>query len=211
MNRKIYKYLALFISVTLFIALIFLSQTFSQQQITDFIVKTGVWAPLVYIVIQILGQVFAPLSTAVLFVAAFVMFGKMAIVYSIIVWLTSSIVNFSIARRFGKPVLRFFLGVEGVNKVEEIAGRLDNKHLYLLRLLTFFTNDFAAYAFGLTNISFINFILSTIISIIPWMIIMGAVTRGNDTILITTLKVFAVMIPFALLSYFFFKGKKKKI
>ncbi|MCK9368421.1 VTT domain-containing protein [Candidatus Dojkabacteria bacterium] len=208
MDKRIYKYLGLFLSILLFLTLLILSNTFSQQQITDFILKAGIWAPLLYLLVQIAGQVFAPLSTSVLFVASFVMFGKMAIAYAIIVWIVSSIINFLIARRFGKPVLKFFLGDEGVNKVEDIAKKLNNKHLYLLRILTFFTNDFASYAFGLTNISFVNYMFATILSIIPWTVIMGLVTKGNDTILITTIKVFGIMIPFAIISYLFFKEKK---
>ena len=188
-----------------------MSHLVSQDQITTAISKVGVWAPLLYILMQITGQVFAPLSTSVLFVAGFVMFGRVAIVYIVIVWMVSSVINFSLSRNYGKKVLKFFLGDSGILEVEKIVKRLNNKHLYLLRLLTFFSNDFASYAFGLTNMSFLNFLFATILSIFPWAIIMFSITRGTDSILMTTIKVFVVMIPFAILSYFFFKGKKKKI
>ena len=77
--------------------------------------------------IQIIGQIFAPLSTSALFVAGFIMFGKNAIFYSVLTWLISSITNFYLARRFGKRVLKRFIGEEGIIRIEEIAERIDTK------------------------------------------------------------------------------------
>ncbi len=159
--------------------------------------------------IQIIGQIFAPLSTSALFVAGFIMFGKNAIFYSVLTWLISSITNFYLARRFGKRVLKRFIGEEGIIRIEEIAERIDTKRFYLLRFSTFYINDFASYAFGLTNISFFKYYIATVISMIPWSIVMMLVMKNGEHILLTTLKIFLTMIPFAFLSYLFLKKKRK--
>jgi len=197
------------VSLLIITILIFISNRYTAQDITQFISKAGIFAPILYILIQIVGQIFAPLSTSALFVAGFLLFGKNAIFYSVLTWLISSITNFYLSRRYGKRVLKRFIGEEGIVRIEEIAKRIDTKRFLLLRFSTFYINDFASYAFGLTNISFIKYYIATVISMIPWSIVMLLVMRNGEHILLTTLKIFLSMIPFAILSYLFLKKKDK--
>jgi len=196
------------ISILLLAGLIYISTKYDSQEIAGLISKAGILAPILYILIQIAGQIFAPLSTSALFVAGFIMFGKLAILYAIITWLITSITNFYIARKYGKKVLRVLIAEEGITKIEDIASRIDTKRFFILRLSTFFINDFASYAFGLTNISFVKYYLATIVSMIPWIIIITVIMQSGDTILLTTIKIFLSMIPFTLISYLYLKRKK---
>ena len=159
------------ISLLLITLLIYFSTRYSSQEISQIISKAGILAPILYILIQIAGQIFAPLSTSALFIAGFIMFGRVAVLYAVITWLISSITNFYLARKYGKRVLKRFIGEEGVERIEGIAERIDNKTFFILRLSTFYINDFTSYAFGLTKISFKRYYLSTIISMIPWAVI----------------------------------------
>lgn len=201
MNNKQKKTVYLLFSILLFVLIITISNRYSTQDITEHISKKGIYAPIIYILIQIVGQIFAPLSTSTLFVAGFILFKRKAILYLIIVWIITSITNFYISRIYGKKALKFFLGTKGIETVNSINRNLSKKKYYILRILTFYINDFASYAFGLTDISFLNYILSTIISMIPWSIIMLLVISEQDSILASILKLFGVMIPLSLLSY----------
>lgn len=203
------KVLYILSSIGLIFLILFISDKYSSTNISEFISRVGVFAPLLYILIQIAGQIFAPLSTSALFVAGFILFGKSAVVYSIITWLISSIINFYLAKRYGKKILRIFIGEEGILKIENIAKRIDTKKFFMLRLSTFYINDFASYAFGLTNITFTKYYLATILSMIPWSIVMVLVMKNGESIILTTIKIFISMIPFALLSYFFLKRNRK--
>ena len=195
------------ISVLLILLLIYFPSRYSSQEISDAISKAGVLAPILYLSIQILGQIFAPLSTSALFVAGFIMFGKTAILYAIITWFVSSITNFLIARIYGKRILKRLVGEEGVERIERIADKIDNRSFFILRISTFYLNDFAAYAFGLTKISFKRYILATIVSMIPWALIVTLILEKGDSVLLTIIKIFLSMIPFALLSYLYLKRK----
>jgi len=203
------KIVYILVSLLLIVLLIYISNRFSPQDISTFITKAGPLAPVLYVLIQIIGQIFAPLSTSALFVAGFIIFGKNAIFYSVLTWLISSITNFYLARKFGKKVLKRFIGEEGIIRIEEIAERIDTKRFYLLRFSTFYINDFASYAFGLTRIPFFKYYMATVISMIPWSIVMMLVMKNGEHILLTTLKIFLTMIPFAFLSYLFLKKKRK--
>ncbi len=209
MKISLKKVIYIALSVLLFTFLIYISNRYSSKDISIFISKAGILAPFLYVLIQILGQIFAPLSTSALFVAGFLLFGKATILYSIITWLVSSVTNFYLSRKYGKKILKVFIGEEGVVKINEIAGRITNKKFLLLRLSTFYINDFASYAFGLTNISFTRYYLATILSMIPWSVIMFLIMQSGESIIFTTIKIFLSMIPFAILSYIFLKKKKK--
>lgn len=197
------------ISLLLIALLLYISNRFSSEDISTFIYKAGPLAPIFYVLIQIVGQIFAPLSTSALFVTGFILFGKNAIFYSILTWLISSITNFYLSRNYGKKVLKIFIGEQGVERIEEISKRIDTKRFFLLRFSTFYINDFASYAFGLTNISFIKYYIATVISMIPWSIVMVLIMKNGEPILLTVIKIFLSMIPFAFLSYLFLKKKRK--
>ncbi len=194
-------------SLLLFFSLLYISLSYSSEEISTFISNAGIFAPLLYILIQITGQTFAPLSTSALFIAGFIMFGKKAIFYLLIVWLISSALNFYIARRYGKRFLKKIIGEGGLEKIEDISKRIDTKNIFLLRLSTFYINDFASYAFGFTKVSFKEYYLFTILSMIPWAVIMSLIANQNDNILFTTAKIILSMIPFAILTYIFLRKK----
>jgi uncharacterized membrane protein YdjX (TVP38/TMEM64 family) len=205
MPNKYKKILIAVISIILLLILTYISNLYTSQEVIDYISKADIYAPAIYILIQILGQIFAPLSTSVLFVAGFILFGQKAILYMLIVWTITSITNFLIAKRFGKPVLKFFVGKEGLNTVEDIVRGLSTKKYLLLRFLTFYMNDFASYAFGLTNIKFVTYMLITILCMIPWAILTIYMMQDSSNILVTTIKVLGVTIPFSIVGYIFFK------
>ena len=209
MGINIKKVLYIFLSALLFLFVLYFSLSYSSQEISDFISKVGIFAPLLYIIIQIVGQTFAPLSTSALFIAGFIMFGKVSIIYLIIVWLCSSVINFYIARKYGKSFLSKLIGEEWITQIEKISKKLESRNLFLLRISSFYINDFASYAFGLTDISFPRYIFFTLFSIVPWAIIMYIISKQNDTVLNTTIKLVISMIPFAILTYIFFKRKNK--
>lgn len=195
-------------SISLILLLIYISSRYTSKEISEYVLKFGIFAPLLYISIQILGQIFAPLSTSALFVAGFLMFEKEAIYYSIITWVVSSVINFYLSRTYGKKIIAKLIGQEAVDRIENIADRIDNNTFFVLRVCTFYINDFTSYAYGLTKISFKRFFISTIVSMIPWAIITALIMERGDSAIYTTFKIFLSMIPFALISYIYLKRKK---
>lgn len=203
------KVVYLLLSLSLLYILFYISLKYSSQDISDTVSKAGIYAPILYILIQILGQIFAPLSTSALFVAGFLMFGKVAIIYAIITWLISSIINFFLARKYGKRVLKRFIGEQGLEKIETLADMIDNRTFFVLRFTTFYINDFVSYAFGLTKVSFKRYYISTVISMIPWAVLLFSIVESDDIAILTVIKIFLSMIPFALISYIYLKKKKQ--
>lgn len=205
MLKKHKRVVTIVVSLFFIFILVWLSSIFTTDEVVDYIKNFGIYAPLGYIFLQTVGQIFAPISTSIFFVAGFILFGKRAIIYMIIIWSITSITNFLIARRFGEKIILFFVGKNGLRTVKDIVRGLSSKQYLTLRLLTFYMNDFASYAFGLTNISFPLYLFVTIISIIPWAILMTVLMQEDGSILITTIKVMSTMLPFTIIGYLFFK------
>lgn len=156
------------ITVLLTCILIIFVQFISFDEIVLVINNSGFIAPVMYIFIHIVGGIFAPLGMSPLFIAGWYIFGPTLFIYEFISTTLISIINFYISKKFGIKVLKRFVGTRGVNKILSYSQHMDSSLLYLIRFLTFSTNDYASYAFGLTKISTVNFIISSMISNLIW-------------------------------------------
>lgn len=76
----------------------------------------------------------------------------------------SSAINFHIARAFGAPVVDRILGA---GKVERALGWLDGRsilYVSLTRILGYYYHDVISYAWGLTNVGFVRYYLTTLVA-----------------------------------------------
>jgi len=168
MLKKILRFLPHIITILIVVVLIILSKYIPYEDIQSFITDAGIWAPIIYILVMIIGQIFAPISTAALFAAGFYLFGNWVFLYSFIIGMAASIINFTIARKFGWVVVRKLVGDKGSAYIERLLDRFGNKSLYVIRILSFTVNDFMSYAFGFTSMKFFHYLIATFISQVLW-------------------------------------------
>lgn len=182
--------------------LIFAIQRIGVENIRAFIEQAGVFAPLIYMAIKAATYIFAPLSSAPLQFSAGVMFGFwQGTLYTLIGEVVGGSVSFFIARRYGREVVRRFVGEEGLQKVDDFVNQIvDWKTLIYARLFLFSIYDFISYAVGLTRLPFRTYVwVSTIIGAIPTAIAVGlgaSLTEGQgESILLYGLIAVASAIP----------------
>jgi uncharacterized membrane protein YdjX (TVP38/TMEM64 family) len=116
------------------------------------------------------------------FISGWFVFGSNLFIYEFISSSIISIINYSIARKYGTNFLRKYIGDKGLAKVEEYSKLINGYYFLLIRFLTFSTNDYVSYAFGLTNIKPIKYIVSSIASNLLWCLLWRYVfiyTIGN--------------------------------
>ncbi|HEQ65387.1 MAG TPA: TVP38/TMEM64 family protein, partial [bacterium] len=196
------KYWPHIISLIFFLLLIFISIGIEPETIQEFLEKMGVFAPITYIIIHIIAQIFAPISSTSFMVASFIVFKEKAYLYEIIVVIATSVINFTIARVWGRKVVRRLVGEKGIKLIDELNSKLGRKSLILLRFMTFFMNDFAAYAFGLTNIAFIDYFFASMIAQIPLFLVLRytAAVADYTNVLSTALTIIILFLPFAIIT-----------
>ncbi len=188
---------AAYILVTLL--LIYLIDKIGVDAIRNFIQQAGPLAPLVYIAIKVSTYIFAPLSSGPIQLSSGVLFGLWAgTFYTIVGEVLGGTVNFLIARHLGRPMVRRFVGAEGMNRVDGFVDQLGNwRTLIYARLVLFAIYDFISYAAGFARgLTVIQYILvSSIFGFIPTFLFVaaGASLAGNRSMVILIYAVVVVL------------------
>ena len=170
MRKK--KITSLLVALILLAVLIFFFQkrviNIDTQQVKEFIRSFGLLGPLVFMVLNSLSIVFAPLTALPFWVASLALFGfGPTLFYIFISFNLGAVVNFTIARRWGRPAVRRFVGKKGLENVDEMTEVVGLPILLLIRLIGGASSDYVAYASGLTNMKFKPYFLITLFASPP--------------------------------------------
>ena len=145
----------------------------SPEALRDFVGGFGLWAPVVFFLVQVLQVVVSLIPGNVTTLAGGAMFGfakGMSISAAAIV--TGSALAFALARKLGKPVVRKLVGAKNFERYEHLlssGSTLTRVHLTLAvtMLLPFFPDDLICLLAGLTKVRFRTFLLLCLLCR-PW-------------------------------------------
>lgn len=166
MNRKIRGLIELLSVVAFFLLFSYLVQKymvfFRNLMINDFV---GV---IVYVFIEIISIVVAPITTLPLIAVASNLWGPIfAGIISVFAWTIGAWIAFWIGRKYGAQIIKKFISLEDVYKIE---SKIPKEHLFwtivLLRFIT--PMDILSYGIGIfTKMKTRDYLLATIIGITP--------------------------------------------
>ena len=166
MNPKIKSLLEI-----LAIILLFALSSYLVRQNIDFLksIIGNDFGILFYILIAIFAVVVAPISMMPLIPLASNIFGWIyAAIFSIVGWTIGSFIVFFISRKYGVPLIKKFVSLEKLEKLENKIPK-ENLFLDLILLRMIIPVDILSYAISLfTKINFRTYALTTIIGIIPF-------------------------------------------
>jgi len=134
---------------------------------------------IVFICLQVIFDLLAPLSSTPLFFAGFAVFGKQVILYHFLANLISFGVNFWIARTWGRKLTQKLVGEKNMAKIDRLAQKHGLKTLAFLRLSQWYLNDFTSYAFGMTKIKFRPYFLTSLFASLPLFLIWWLILAPN--------------------------------
>lgn len=164
-TKKRLLYLAL---ITLAFLLIYLlGNRIDSAAIASAVKKVGIFGPLVFVFINAITLIIAPISGTPTYLAGFALFGKQVqfLVYLSAVFAGS--INFLIARRWGRRMVIKLVGKDNMSKVDEFSQNYGMGTLIFLRLFQGQFFDFISYAFGLSKMKFWPYFLVTVLAPIP--------------------------------------------
>ena len=207
--KKFYPYIVVFIFIS--IAIFLLGSQINAEQIAEIVKKAGVFGPLLYILIFAATQIIAPLSGTPVLFAGFGLFGDQVQIYTYLATLFGASVNFWISRLWGRKLVKKLAGKD-LEKIDEFTKEYGVKSLIFLRIFQGNLVDFISYAYGLTNMQFIPYLIITAIAPIPWLIlwqyyIFPRVESYGDF----TIWYIVTLAPFVIISWFYYKYQKKKM
>ncbi len=131
----------------------------SPEGLQAYLEKTGIWMPIIYIVLQFLQVVVLPIPSIVSTVAGVALFGAFwAMVYSLTGILLGSLLAFVIGRKFGYKAVSWMIGEDSLKKWQKKLKGKDNLFLTLAFILPIFPDDILCFIAGLSSMSVRYFI-----------------------------------------------------
>lgn len=133
----------------------------SAEQLSYMISQAGIWGPLIFIFIQIIQCVIPIIPGGLSCVAGIILFGPFyGFIYNYIGILLGSLINFILARHYGKPLIETIVSKKTYNKYISLLDR--GKHFDKLFALAIFMpvapDDLLCMLAGLTKMTYKKFI-----------------------------------------------------
>lgn len=142
----------------------------------------GVFAPLLYIVLQVIQTVVAPIPGQVVGSIGGFLFGSWGILWTTIGTLLGCYIVFKISRRFGRPFLEKIFKKSAIERFDFIINsRSAALILFLIYLLPGFPDDLICYIAGLTSLSIRKLMLILILGRLPVIIVTNYFGAGITT------------------------------
>ncbi len=201
MKAKLYSVFPLFVVITI---LYLLSRQVDPAIIKKWTESAGVLGPIVIILLGTLTAVIAPLSGAPLLFVGFALYGAGVVILLTISGIISAAVNFYISRRWGRPLIKRFIGQKSMATVDKFTIEHGIVGLFILRVLMGSFNDFISYALGLTNMKFKTYFAVSLVAAIPGALIWYIIALNSESPLVFMMLTAVFIGAFSLI---FFVGK----
>lgn len=151
----------------------------STESLQEFVSSFGMWAPLVFILLQIAQVICAPIPGNVTTLAGGAMFGFWpAMAYSVFAVFVGSMIAFGIGRWCGKPVIYRLASPAIVDKYLVVLATKQRLTLALLFLFPFFPDDVLCLLAGLTGYSW-GWFAGMVLLTRPWGLVFSALVGSG--------------------------------
>ncbi len=143
-----------------------------QEQIRAWIEGLGVWGPLVIVLLTIIQALIAPIPGQAIQIVSGYLYGPwLGTLYAVIGITIGSFITFSLARRFGRPLVVRLLGQQSMARLDDLVRRGGAPFFFLIWLLPFAPDDLACIAAGLTPMPTGQFLVLMIVGRLPGILV----------------------------------------
>lgn len=175
------------------------------QYVRNYIESFGIFAPLALIILQVIQIVIPPVPNIVIGVAGGFIFGTFkGFVYNTIGLIIGSVIVFFLTRKLGRPLVERFVKKEYIEKYDKVLGK--NWVTLLLLYIVFPLPDALVYIAGLSNMTFLIFLVATVLFRAPQAILLAYI---GDGIAFKNTITFWIFVVSAILSVIIFIYKNK--
>lgn len=163
------------------IALFFFSlQLIRSGNLNTFVSKTGIFGPIVLVLLKMTTLIIAPLGGSPLYVIGGALFGSWnGFLLTFSGDILGSAVCFYLSRKFGPNILNFFAGSQNKDRVVETVSIIkDTRSVIKARLAFISIPELLSYAAGLSQVSFWKFMVINALFYLP--VDLGLVFLGSQ-------------------------------
>lgn len=151
----------------------------NPDKIKNFVLSFGIFSPLVFILLQILQVLIAPIPGQIAgFVSGYIFGTFKGTIYTMIGTVLGSTIAFVLARKFGRPFVEKVIDKTTLKKFDYISEEKGTFALFLIYLLPALPDDAISFIAGLTKIPIKKLVLITFLGRLPGFIILNMVGSG---------------------------------
>lgn len=170
----------------------------ARQLITD----SGPWGPVVFMLLQVLQVVVAPVPGQITGFAGGYLFGwPLGTLYSTIGGAIGFTVVFLLARNLGRPFVEYFFDPKLLKKFDYLAESKGVMVLFLIFLIPAFPDDLICYLAGLTAIPIRTLVLISLLGRLPTTLLLSFAGAGmaesNTTLVVVITTIMVAVIGLA--------------
>lgn len=169
------------LTVGLLIVVYVISRLIGLQELEVWVKNAGVYGPLILILLTIITGVFAPISGTPVNLAGFILYGPNTVFLFAVSGIISAIINFYIAKRWGRPIVEKFIGKDDIKHIDEFTKEHGIVSLFVMRIFLGSINDFLSYAMGLTAMKFKPYMIASVPGIIVGILIWYIIALNSKT------------------------------
>lgn len=166
-SRKPRDIFSLFLLLSVLILSVLLANRLDSETIRESIASLGLWAPIALIGLRFISILIPAIPSTVYSILSGALFGFGAgILYIAIADFLACMLNFYLAKRFGRHLVQRMVGQKFMYKVDALSSNyLENNVFLTSGFLMTGLFDFVSYAVGLTQMKWHNFTLSLVLGI----------------------------------------------
>jgi uncharacterized membrane protein YdjX (TVP38/TMEM64 family) len=163
----------------LYLAWPFVATLSDPEQMRRLIGQAGAWGPLVFIGVQVLQVLIAPIPGQVAVVVGGYLFGPFwGLVYTLIGATIGSLLVFTLARKLGRPFVERFVSSRQLDRFDSLTKRNGILIFFLIFLLPGFPDDVIAFVAGLTAIPIRTLLVVSLAGRLPGYAVLAMTGNG---------------------------------
>lgn len=139
-----------------------------QEQVRAWVEGLGAWGPLAILLLEMIQALLAPIPGQAIEAVSGYLYGPWwGTLYPMIGMAIGSFITFSLARRFGRPLVIRLIGKPSMARLDDLERRGGAPFFFLIWLLPFAPDDLACVAAGLTTMRLRQFMVLMPIGRLP--------------------------------------------
>ncbi len=186
-----------------------------QESLIETLSSLGPFSFLAYILLIIIGIIFAPIHPFIFYVTGGIVFGPyISWALTLVGVAIGSSIAFKLSQKYGREFVDKHVSKKHTERFDKISEKYGSLAIFLLRLNPLTSSDVWSYIAGLTKIKFWRFIVYTLLGLAPAIFVQVYFGKeiGDNPVLFKIFVGIAIFYLTALvlgLLYFFFVKKKK--
>ena len=156
----------------------------SFKRLTAFVLSFGVYSKVVFVLLQALQVLFAPVPGEITGFVGGYLYGKvLGTALSTLGLVLGSLVAFEITRVFGTPLVKKVVKQEAMDRFDNFVTHRGLQIAYILFLIPGFPKDSLCYLLGLTHLRRLDFLFMNLFGRLPGTIILslqGEAVRAGE-------------------------------